>query len=63
MIDYRILGPLEVSADGRVIDIGGPKQRALLAILLLHANESVPRGVLVHELRGERPPGGAQGQP
>ena len=63
MIDYRILGPLEVSADGRVIDIGGHKQRALLAILLLHANESVPRGVLVHELRGERPPGGAQGQP
>ena len=61
MIDYRILGPLEVSADGRVIDIGGPKQRALLAILLLHANESVPRGVLVHELWGERPPPGAQG--
>src|SRR5215469_5836017 len=61
MIDYRILGPVEVSADGRVIDIGGPKQRVLLASLLLHANESVPRGVLVHELWGERPPTGAQG--
>ena len=61
MIDYRILGPLEVSADGRVIEIGGPRLRALLAILLLRANESVPRDVLVHELWGEQPPAGAQG--
>src|SRR6516165_8367107 len=56
MIDYRILGPLEVSADGRVIEVGGPKLRALLIILLLRANESVPRDVLVHELWGEQPP-------
>jgi hypothetical protein len=28
MIDYRILGPLEVSADGRPVEIGGPKLRA-----------------------------------
>ena len=61
MIDYRILGPLEISADGRMIEIGGPKQRALLAILLLRANELVPRDVLVHELWGERPPAGARG--
>src|SRR5262249_22003022 len=62
MIDYRILGPLEVSADGRVVDIGGPKQRALLAILLLRANQPVPRDVLVHELWGEQPPAGAGGR-
>jgi YVTN family beta-propeller protein len=61
MIDYRILGPLEVSADGRVIEVGGPKLRALLAILLLRANEPVPRDVLVHELWGGQPPVGAQG--
>jgi YVTN family beta-propeller protein len=60
VLDYRILGPLEVSADGRVIQIGGPKLRALLVILLLRANESVPRDVLVHELWGEQPPAGAQ---
>jgi YVTN family beta-propeller protein len=60
MIDYRILGPLEVSADGRPVEIGGPKLRALLVILLLRANEAVPRDVLVHELWGERPPDGAQ---
>src|SRR5215467_1173853 len=61
MLGYRILGPLEVSAGGRVTEIRGPKQRALLAILLLRANEPVPRDVLVHELWGERPPAGAQG--
>jgi YVTN family beta-propeller protein len=61
VIDYRILGPLEVSADGRAIEIGGPRLRALLVILLLRANESVPRDVLVHELWGEQPPVGAQG--
>jgi len=61
MIDCRILGPLEVNAGGRVIDIGGPKQRALLAILPLRANEPVPRDVPVHELwgSGRRPARGA----
>jgi ABC-type transport system substrate-binding protein/DNA-binding SARP family transcriptional activator len=60
MIDYRILGPLEVNADGCPIEIGGPKLRALLVILLLRANESVPRDALVHELWGDQPPVGAQ---
>src|SRR6516165_12560666 len=60
MLGYRILGPLEITAGGRVIEIRGPKQRALLAILLLRANEPVPRDVLVHELWGERPPAGAR---
>ena len=41
-------------------EIGGPKLRALMVMLLLRANESVPRDVLVHELWGEQPPAGAQ---
>jgi YVTN family beta-propeller protein len=61
MTDYRILGPVEVSAEGRVIEIGGPRLRRLLAILLLHANEPVSRGTLVHDLWGDEPPAGAQG--
>src|SRR6202000_2413524 len=61
MTDYRILGPVEVSADGRVIEIGGPRLRTLLAILLLHAHEPVPRATLVHDLWGDQPPAGAQG--
>ena len=47
MIDYRLLGPIEASVDGRVLDIGGKKQRALLAVLVLSANEPVPRDVLI----------------
>jgi DNA-binding SARP family transcriptional activator/ABC-type branched-subunit amino acid transport system substrate-binding protein/DNA-binding beta-propeller fold protein YncE len=55
-MEYRILGPFEVSDNGRGIEIGGPKQRALLAVLLLHANEVVSRDLLIDELWGETPP-------
>ena len=60
LIEYRLLGPIEVGLNGRVLDIGGHKQRALLAILLLSANVPVPRDVLVDRLWGEHPPVGAQ---
>src|SRR4051794_10853896 len=40
-MEFRILGPLEVRADGRVVALTGAKQRAVLAVLLLHANEPV----------------------
>jgi len=59
MIDYRLLGPFEVVLNGHVVDVGGPKQRSLLAILLLHANQPVHRDVLIDELWGEHPPPGA----
>jgi DNA-binding SARP family transcriptional activator/DNA-binding beta-propeller fold protein YncE len=55
-MEYRILGPLEVSDDGRAVAIGGSKPRALLAILLLHANEVVSRERLIDELWGASPP-------
>ncbi len=55
-MDFRILGPLEAEEDGRLLALGGAKQRALLALLLLHANEVVPRDRLIDELWGERPP-------
>jgi DNA-binding SARP family transcriptional activator len=60
VIDYRLLGPLEVGIDGRVLDIGGQKQRVLLTVLVLSANQPVSRDVLVDRLWGERPPAGAQ---
>ena len=41
MLDFRILGPLEVASDEGAIRLGGPKQRATLAILLLDANRVV----------------------
>src|SRR4029078_1984957 len=40
-------------------ELGGPKQRSLLACLLLHPNEVVPRDVLIEALWGETPPAGA----
>src|SRR6476659_3821184 len=41
-MDFRILGPLEVLSDGQLLDLGAQKQRALLAVLLLDANQVVP---------------------
>src|SRR5436309_12076670 len=55
-MQFRILGPLEVYDDGRPIALGGPKQRALLGVLLLHANESISTERLVDELWGDQPP-------
>jgi YVTN family beta-propeller protein len=58
-MEFRLLGPLEIWEDGRPLSLGGTKQRALLAILLLRANEVVSRDVLIDELWGERPPASA----
>src|SRR6188472_4178138 len=56
MLEFRILGPLAAADDGAPIVLGAPKQRALLAILLLHRNEVVSTERLIDELWGERPP-------
>jgi DNA-binding SARP family transcriptional activator len=58
-MDFRILGPLEVLDEGRAITLGGAKQRALLALLLLHANETLSTDRLIDELWGEHPPANA----
>jgi DNA-binding SARP family transcriptional activator len=55
-MDFRILGPLEVLHEGRPIALGGTRQRALLAVLLLHANETLSTDRLIEELWGEHPP-------
>jgi predicted ATPase/DNA-binding SARP family transcriptional activator len=51
-----MLGPVEVLAGDRLVELGGPKQRALLAVLALRANEVVSREQLVDALWGSRPP-------
>jgi class 3 adenylate cyclase len=55
-MEFRILGPLEVRENARELPLGGAKQRALLALLLLRANELVATEQIVEELWGERPP-------
>jgi WD40 repeat protein/DNA-binding SARP family transcriptional activator len=55
-MDFHILGSLEVIAEGRVVTVSGSKQQALLALFLLHANETLSTDRLVEELWGRRPP-------
>ena len=55
-MEFRVLGPLEVVDEGRVLPLGGGRQLALFAYLLLHANEAVSVDRLVDELWGDSPP-------
>jgi WD40 repeat protein/DNA-binding SARP family transcriptional activator len=58
-VEFRILGPVEVLIEGVPVSIGGPRQRALLAMLLLNANRVVSRerliGGLLDGVRSESP--------
>jgi hypothetical protein len=58
-MEFRILGPLEVLGDERRVAVGGDKQRALLALLLIHANQTLSSERLIDELWGEQPPASA----
>ena len=55
-LEFRILGPLEVRRAGDALALRGARQRSLLALLLLHRNEVVPRERLIDALWGESPP-------
>ena len=55
-MQYRILGPLVVLSDARELGLGALKDRTVLGVLLLHANEVVSRQRLIDELWGESPP-------
>src|SRR5438874_5379699 len=55
-MEYRILGPLEVVDEGEPVPLGRLKERLVLAVLLLHANEFVSRERLIDELWGSSPP-------
>ena len=55
-MEFRILGELDVSDGGHRLDLGGLRPRALVALLLLHANEVVSVDRLVEELWGAAAP-------
>lgn len=55
-VEFRLLGPLEARRDGRVVELRGAKRRAVLAILVLHANEVVRADRLIEEVWGEQRP-------
>jgi peptide/nickel transport system substrate-binding protein len=55
-MQFGVLGAIEARRNGEILPLGGPKQRALLAFLLLHANQPVQRDRLIDALWAERPP-------
>jgi DNA-binding SARP family transcriptional activator/tetratricopeptide (TPR) repeat protein len=55
-MEFRVLGPLEIFDGDREVVVKGPKQRLLLGVLLLHANEVVSSDRLIEALWGERVP-------
>jgi DNA-binding SARP family transcriptional activator len=58
-VEYRILGPIEVVTAAGPLVLGGPKQRALLGVLLLDAGRAVSTDRLAAALWGDEPPGTA----
>jgi DNA-binding SARP family transcriptional activator/ABC-type branched-subunit amino acid transport system substrate-binding protein len=59
LVEYLVLGPIEATADGRPLTVGAGKQRALLAVLVMHANTAVSVDRIIDALWGERPPASA----
>ena len=56
MVEFRILGPLEIVRDGERVEINGKRQRGVLTMLLLEANRLLPADLLRDRLWGESPP-------
>ncbi|GLY79307.1 AfsR/SARP family transcriptional regulator [Actinoallomurus iriomotensis] len=55
-MEFEVLGPLAVSRSGVPVDLGPPKARALLAVLLGRPGRAVAGGVLTEALWGDEPP-------
>jgi predicted ATPase/DNA-binding SARP family transcriptional activator len=61
VLEFRILGPVQAVRDGRELALGGPRRRAVLALLLVAGGRVVPAERLAGELWGDFPPPGAAG--
>ena len=57
---FRVLGPIEVTGESGPIPLGGPKQRAVLAQLVIHADHVVSSDVLIDQVWGDEPPEAAR---
>ena len=59
LIEFRLLGPVEAVRGDRAVALGGPRQRALLALLLMESGRPIPADRLAEELWDGRPPKGS----
>ena len=59
LMDFKLLGAIEVATAGGALALGGPTPRAVLADLALHAGETVASSQLIDDLWGEQPPASA----
>lgn len=59
-VRFKVLGPLEATGRDGAIRLGGPRQRAVLAQLIVRANELVPVDALIDQVWGEEPPDAAR---
>ena len=55
-MEFRLLGPLEARSEARALPLGGPKQKSVLALLLLSPNRVVSKDTLIDAVWGEQPP-------
>ena len=55
-MEFRLLGPFEVERDGQVVALGGRRQRAVLALLTMHAGEVLSTDRIVEEIWADDPP-------
>ncbi len=60
MLEYRILGPLQILRDGVEVALSAPKVKAVALVLLLNPNEVISADVLVDALWGDHPPDSAR---
>jgi DNA-binding SARP family transcriptional activator len=60
MVEFRVLGPVELRAGGRPVDIGPPRQRAVLAALSVDVGRPVLPGTMIDRVWGQEPPDGVR---
>jgi DNA-binding SARP family transcriptional activator/tetratricopeptide (TPR) repeat protein len=61
-MNFKLLGPVEIVANGRQIPVAAPREQIVLAMLLLEANRVVPVSRLIDAVWGDAPPRTARGQ-
>jgi DNA-binding SARP family transcriptional activator len=58
-VRYLLLGPVVALVDGRAVELGGPRQRGVLVVLLTQAGSLVPASRIVDAVWGDEPPASA----